>query len=216
MRNVIYPAILARSVDEFCRKIETAAMFAEGVQIDIMDGSFVPETTFQEAKRITVCKPGSLFYELHLMVEHPEKYIEPWENAADSYILHIETVSDPLSLIEYIRSIKKEVGLAISPATSVDVVLPYIPSVDTVLVMTVEPGKDGQRYIPEMEEKIRTLRSKFPKLPIEVDGGINEQTIVRAHAAGANLFVVGSAIWGRADGNDARGTFLALQKKLKK
>ena len=212
MRNVIYPSILVYNVESLCRQIEGAAAFAEGVQLDIQDGKFVPDTTFQDIDRIAACKTGSLFFELHLMVENPEAYIKPWEKIADSYILHIETIADPRPVIQEIRLMKKEVGLAISPATPIDAIEPFVKDVDMILVMTVEPGKQGQSYIPEMESKIRTLREKYPELPIEVDGGINQTTIVTAKRAGANIFAPGSALWGRADEKDARGTFLELQR----
>ena len=214
MRNVIYPAILAKSVEEFCKKIETAATFAEGVQVDVMDGKFVSSVTFQDVKRIKACKPGSLFFELHLMVENPEMYIKKWEKVADSYILHIETIADPRPIIKDIRAMKKEVGLAISPDTSIDDIEVFVKDIDMILIMTVIPGKDGQSYIEAMNEKIRALRTKFPNVPIEVDGGVNSVTIKAAKDAGANIFVIGSALWGKADDKEARDTFIELQRAV--
>jgi ribulose-phosphate 3-epimerase len=106
---------------------------------------------------------------------------------------------------------KKEVGIAINPETPLEEMYSYIPDIHTALIMTVTPGKDGQVYESEMNDKVATLRVKFPSLPIEVDGGVNSSTIGGAKKAGANIFVAGSAIW-RAE--EPRDMFIRLQQSV--
>ena len=208
MRNVVYPAILCETWDEYRAKIEASATFAEGVQVDVMDGAFVPATTFADMKKIESVKPGSLFFEIHLMVEDPLAHIEKWANVADSYILHRESAPDPMPVIKQVRSMKKEIGIAVSPETPIEDIFPYIDAVDMALIMTVVPGKDGQPYLAAMNEKITALRNRYPRLPIEVDGGVDGETIAGAKGAGANIFVVGSDIW---EAEEPREAFLELQ-----
>lgn len=210
MKKVVYPAILAQDWDTYRNQIEVASHFAEGVQIDVMDGKFVPAKSFYDSKKVESLKPGSLFFEMHLMVSDIQKAIREWASVANSYIMHVEAADDLSTYISEIRSMKREVGIALNPDTPIDAVIPYIPNIHMVLIMSVIPGEGGQSYLVEVNEKIRALRALYPKLPIEVDGGVNAETIPDALEAGANMFVAGTAIWGTRNPKEA---YMALQKK---
>jgi len=131
------------------------------------------------------------------MVSHPEQWISDFKDAGvDLFTFHVEAVADPHHTIKAIRDAGMKVGIALSPKTPVERVLPFVESVDMVLVMTVEPGFGGQKFMEDMMPKVSLLRDKYPALDIEVDGGLTKDTIEKAAAAGANVIVVGSALFG--------------------
>ncbi|XP_071942888.1 ribulose-phosphate 3-epimerase-like [Antedon mediterranea] len=174
---------------------------ADYLHLDVMDGHFVPNLTFGHP--VVKClrkKITTAFFDMHMMVSNPEQWIQNMADAgANQYTFHIEATEDPAGCIRKIREANMKVGIGIKPGTSVDVVMPYVEDVDMILVMTVEPGFGGQKFMEDMMSKVRALRERFRSLDIEVDGGIGPATIGKAAEAGANMIVSGSAVVGSDD-----------------
>jgi transketolase len=189
----VIPAILVKSREELISQIEKVKPSVTTVHIDIMDNHFVPNNTIGLESLTDL--PSELLYEFHWMVKDPENWI-PKVPGKHTHIVHIETIFD-WHQIEKIRAFGGKIGLAINPPTPIEKLYPYINDKDIkqVLIMTVNPGFCGQKYIAEVESKIQTIREKFPKLEIEVDGGINPETSERASEAGANILAASSAIF---------------------
>ena len=201
----IAPSILAADASrlgEEVSKIENAG--ATYLHLDIMDGNFVPNISYGP-NVIEALRPQSkLIFDVHLMINNPWKYIDRFIKAgADSITVHYEAFNgDDALLCDVLNSIKESkcrVGLAISPKTPYTSILGFLPMLDMVLVMTVEPGYGGQALIPETLDKIAPIKRAAIEagndIRIQVDGGINESTIWRASAQGADIFVAGSAIF---------------------
>merc|ERR550534_741663 len=135
------------------------------------------------------------FLDCHMMVLHPEKWVTPMQKAgAEMYTFHIEATSNSHELIQQIRAANMKVGVALKPGTAVEAVLPLVPLVDMVLIMTVEPGFGGQKFMEDMMPKISLLRERFPDLNIQVDGGVDSSNIATVAKAGANCIVSGTGI----------------------
>jgi ribulose-phosphate 3-epimerase len=190
----IIPAILVKSNEELVRRINLVKPYVRTVQIDVMDGKFVQNTTVTDFSNL----PRGVNYEFHWMVENPIDHIQkvPGKHI---HLVHIETVSEWKELEKVNELVGGKLGLAFNPETQLARVTPYLEKVSRFLVMTVNPGFDKQKYIPEMETKIHDLRMLDSTIDIEVDGGINLETIGMAAAAGANKFDVASAIFGSKD-----------------
>lgn len=140
--------------------------------------------------------------DVHLMVTHPEKWIRDMADAgSDIFTFHVEVEGDITSIIDHVKAAGMKVGLAVKPGTPVETVFPYIEKLDQVLVMTVEPGFGGQKFQPEMMQKVAKLRELYPSLHIEVDGGLALDTIDVAANAGANMIVAGSAVFKASPAN---------------
>ncbi|MBU0980411.1 MAG: ribulose-phosphate 3-epimerase [Nanoarchaeota archaeon] len=190
MKTEIIPAIIATNQEELDERIEKVSGHAEKVQLDIMDGKFVQNTSLYFDFKL----PQGPVYEAHLMVEQPEEWIEQnWEKA-DVFIFHYESCKDARAAISLIKSKGKKAGLAINPETPVEEIEQYLSELDQVLVMTVNPGFYGSPFLPETLDKVRQLRKLNPEMDIEVDGGIALETAKDAYEAGANLLVCGSYI----------------------
>ena len=197
----VIPAVLAKTPEEFAGKIAFVLPYCQRIQIDIMDGAFVPNMTVGESEKV---KAGKLVVlEYHLMVKDPVNYIEKIGNKNAVYIFHVEAVKDPSRIIEYCKSRGLKVGIALNPDTNASEIEPYAASVCMALFMTVVPGFSGQKYIKTVESKIMEFRAKHPHLDIEVDGGVGLENIRGAARAGANLLACASAIFGQQDAKAA-------------
>jgi ribulose-phosphate 3-epimerase len=191
MEPDIIPAILVKDRTELLACIARVKDHVKTIQIDIMDDIFVPNKTIG-LEGLNDLPEAS--YEFHWMVKDPIRWIAstPGDHM---HLVHIETIADFKEVKEAVSKAGGRLGLALNPDTPVESVLPHLDEVDEVLVMTVHPGFSGQGYIKEMEGKVKRLRELRPDLDIEVDGGINLDTIGCAYAAGANLLAAASAVF---------------------
>lgn len=174
---------------------------ADWVHVDVMDGHFVPNITIGVPVVASIRKVTKLPLDVHLMIENPEKYVEPFVKAgADILTFHYECGTDIKKTIDLIKSYGIKVGLSIKPKTTPDVVFPYLKDLDLLLVMTVEPGFGGQKFMQDCADKIPVIKEKAPEnLIIQVDGGINAETARICTLYGANSLVAGNYIYKSAD-----------------
>lgn len=197
----IVPSILAADFGRLGEEVERATQSgADRLQIDIMDGHFVPNISMGPMFVETVRRFTKLPLEAHLMVSRPEEWIEPAAKAgADVIIVHAEATPHLHRVLESIAALGARPAVALNPASPLALVEEVLEQVSLVLQMTVNPGFGGQKFIPAVLGKIHRLRQRLnecnPECDIEVDGGIDVETIGRAHAAGANVFVAGSSVF---------------------
>jgi len=209
MKYVLAPSILAADFKNLGRDIENVCKAgADAIHIDVMDGDFVPSISFGMPLIKSIRSATDRFFDVHLMVHNPERYINDFvECGADGITIHAESSRDVENALKSIRRAGVRVGIALNPGTSLSTLDYLIDEVDMVLLMTVNPGFGGQKYIESSTRKIKTLRNRLKEegrdLDIEVDGGITSDTIDRVLEAGANVIVMGSAIF---RGNAAENT----------
>lgn len=195
----VIPTIIARDFQELKEKIKKVEPYIDWVQLDVMDGQFVENTTWNSPADLKNLETN-LQLEAHLMIKNPEEYIDDWiESGVKRIIIHFESTDQLKEIIERIKKAGLAVGLAINPETSIGVVDDFIDQLDLVLVMTVQPGRGGQSILEETLDKIKNLRTKYRNVNIEVDGGINSETAPKVIQVGANLLASGSAIFKSED-----------------
>jgi len=190
----VIPAILAEDQRTLETLVREAESFASYIQFDIMDGHFVPSHSITAQDLMAI--PINVSWEAHLMVLCPEDYLDNLSEAgAKRVVFHYEATSSPQSVISRARGLGIEVGLAVNPETGVSDFLPLVDEADSVLLLTVNPGFYGSKFIPEVLDKAIELRNNRPDLEIGLDGGINKGNIMEVAHSGADVFCVGSAIF---------------------
>lgn len=199
----IAPSILSADLSKINQEIKEVEKYADLIHVDIMDGIFVPNTTVDANFVRTISTKVPL--DVHLMVHEPSNsYLKGFIDAgAYSITIHEEACRNPAKQIEFIKKNRVKAAISIKPKTSLEKIKKYLRLVDMVLVMTVEPGRAGQKFISEAMPKVRELRNLKPKMDIQVDGGINPYTARVAYDEGANVFVAGSSIFGKKNRAEA-------------
>ena len=199
------PSILSADFSKLGEEIKEVESYGiKSIHVDVMDGHFVPNLSIGQGVIKSIRKHSDSYFDVHLMIDNPEKYIDNFIDAgADGITFHIEVAGENVyELIDRIKSKGKKVGISVNPATELPSV-EILKLIDVLLVMTVNPGFGGQKYISEVNDKInkaRQLKQEYGlNYKIEVDGGINSDTIKEAVDAGAEIIVAGNAIFGQED-----------------
>lgn len=194
---IVAPSLLAADFSKLREEIQEVESYgAEYLHLDVMDGNFVPNISFGAPVISSIRKHSNLVFDVHLMVENPDRFIKDMVDAgADVITIHAEATKHLNRTIQLIKSYGKKVGVALNPSTPLDVIKYDLKDIDMVLIMTVNPGFGGQAFIEGMLQKIRDLRSIDPNIDIQVDGGINDKTSKLVKEAGANILVAGSYLF---------------------
>lgn len=206
MNLKIAPSILSADfayLAQDCRDVLNAG--ADWLHVDVMDGDFVPNLSLGIPVLAGLSKAVDAFYDVHLMIRRPLEYIEAFARAgADFITFHLEADSDVEKTIEAIHAAGCKAAVSVKPATPVEEVFPYLDRLDMVLIMSVEPGFGGQKFMPQAMDKIAVLRERAGDgLMIQVDGGVDANTAPLCTRAGADVLVAGSAVFGKKDRKEA-------------
>jgi len=212
---MIAPSLLSADFSRLAEEIwDVEKAGCDVLHIDVMDGHFVPNLTIGPLVVSALRKVTKLPLDVHLMIDAPSRYIAEFRKAgADWITIHIEAENGIRETLREIKKLGAKAGISLRPKTAVETILPYLSELDLVLVMSVEPGFGGQLFMPEMMEKVKVLRPKFQGL-ISVDGGIGAGNASQALAAGADILVAGSAVFGKADRVKAIREFREIFKKF--
>ncbi len=208
MKKLIIPSIIAKSQKQLNERINNVKKHASLIQLDVMDGKFVPNSSLNFNFKLpkSKCK-----YEAHLMVQKPEKWLAKHHRKISTAIIHIESSTDINNAIEFAKSKKLKVGLALNPRTKIEKIKPFLNKISQVIVLTVTPGFYGSKFLPINLNKVKKLRKWKPNLNIEVDGGISPKTISKVNKAGANMFISGSYT---VDAKDVKVALKTLKQNI--
>jgi len=205
----VVPAILTDDPEALKSMVRQAETFTDWVQFDIMDGKFVPSHSIT-GEHIASLKTN-LRWEVHLMVQHPEDYLEGFRRAgAHRVIFHYEATASPQEVISQAKSLNMDVGLAVNPDTPIPDISPLIDGLDCVLFMSVHPGFYGSKFVPDVLDKVADFRLAYPDMEIGIDGGVKEGNIARVARSGANSICVGSAIFCQEQPGESYNRLIAL------
>ena len=219
MKNIqISPSILSADFSKLgddIKKLEDNG--ADMIHVDVMDGHFVPNLTIGPPVIKALKKHTSIIFDVHLMISPVHKYIEAYSEAgADIITIHPEATNDLNASITKIKELGKKVGVSLNPETKIEMVLPFLEKVDLILIMSVNPGFGGQKFMPEVLNKVRELKKiqldKKLSFDIEIDGGINFENSKKAIEAGANILVSGTTIFKSNDGDIKKNIELLKSK----
>lgn len=189
----IIPTILTEDSDLALKQIAELRGVAEWLQVDVIDGTMTENSTLD--LHDLVGEVDDFKIEVHLMVNNPENYLEACESLeAKRVYFHLEVVESPSAVLEAMKNYRFQRGIVLSPQTEIEAVFPYLDEIQAVQIMTVFPGKQGQKFMPEMLEKVKKLKQQFPKKWVSVDGGVNEKNIKEVQQSGVDAVGVGSAI----------------------
>lgn len=206
---LLAPSIIASDFAHIADEVATIqSAGADWIHVDVMDGHFVPDITIGPLFVRSLKRVANIPLDVHLMISEPEKYLEAFAEAgANNITVHVETCPDLPRVIEKIKSLGCTAGVTLNPATPASAIDSALPLVDLVLVMSVVPGFSGQKFMPEMTTKVEEIRAKLNALRssahLEVDGGINAETLPLMKKAGANVFVTGNAAFKHPGGSGA-------------